>query len=258
MKEIIHPPKQLHLPRNQFDDIANYTTYRTHDPELIATRCAHPGTLIANQVLRGTRIFDALAPEHFDTPAERHAASEIREHTGIGSGYYGLNNNTTMYSQLTMGLVADGSRTLGSERHYTTPEEHTNRTQKYIKIAGILAETQLEVLKIGNDPERARGLNRDVGRLLANAALHTRVHDMIGHFSHLHPVDVQLLVRDTSISLLDEVAERGRKDGALPSVAQLAEPDSPVAVRIRRSAPAAVIRAYEQALAANPERPLTA
>lgn len=256
MKEIIHPPKQLHLPRTQFDDIEAYTTYPAHEPGIVAKRRAHPGTLIADQELRGIAIFDALTPSRFDTRAEQRAASEIREHTGIGSGHYGLTNSTTMYSQLTMGLIADGSRTHSSELRHITAEEHLARTQKFTEIAGMLALTRLEVLRAGSDPERAERLGRHVGRGLANAALHSRVRDMPGRFSHLHPVDVQLLVRDTSIELLGEVAERGREDSALPSVAQLAEPDSPVAVRIRRSAPAAVRRVYEQTLAEYPEQPL--
>ncbi len=256
MKEIIHPPKQLHLPRNQFDDIEAYTTYPAHDPALIAKRRAHPGTLIANQELRGIAIFDALTPSRFETPAEQRAASEIREHTGIGSGYYGLNNGTTMYSQLTMGLVADGDRTLTSERRYITHEEHEARMHKFTEIAGSLALVRLNVLNSDSDPERGHNLGRHIGRKLANAALHSRVHDMPGRFSHLHPVDIQLLVRDASLELLDEVAERGREDSALPSVAQLAEPDSPVAVRIRRTAPTAVRHAYEHALAENPEQSL--
>lgn len=256
MKEIIRPPKQLHLPRTQFNNIDAYTTYPAHDSAIIAKRQANPGTLVADQELRGIAIFDALTPSRFDTPAEQYAASEIREHTGIGSGYYGLTNDTTMYSQLTMGLVADGSRTKNSELRHITPEEHLARMHKFTEIAGMLALTRLEVLTARVDPERTKRLSRHVGRGLANAALHSRVHNMPGRFTHLHPVDIQLLVRDTSIELLDEVAERGREDGALPSVAQLAEPDSPVAVRIRRRAPTAVRRAYEQALAAHPEQPL--
>lgn len=253
MKEIIRSPKQLHLPRTQFSEIGDYTTYPAHDADIIAKRRAHPGTLVADQELRGIAIFEALTPERFDTSAEQRAASEIREHTGIGSGHYGLTNDTTMYSVLRLGSVATGGRTHDSELHHFSPEEYQARMHKFAEIAGMLACTRLEVLRLGTDPDRARRLSRHVGRGLASAALYSRAHDMPGRFTHLHPVDVQLMVRDTSIELLDEVAERGREDGALPSVAQLAEPDSPVAVRIRRHAPTAVIRAYEQALTDNPE-----
>lgn len=253
MKEIIRPPKQLYLPRNQFEGLTDYETYPSHEPKVIAKRRAHPGTLIADQEMRGIQIFDMLDPARFDTPQEQRAASEIREHTGLGSSYYGLRNNTTMYSVLTMGLIADGTRTYSSERFHTTQEEHADRMHKFTNIAGMLAVTRYEALKQHTDPERAAQLSRHIGRNLGNAALHSRVHDMPGRFTHLHPVDIQLMVRDRSVDLLEEVIERSHMDGALPSVAQLAEPDSPVAVHIRRQAPSAVRKAYEQALSDNPE-----
>lgn len=253
MKEIIRPPKQLDLPRNQFDDISDYTTYPSDNPAVISKRQLHPGTLIPDQELRGISIIQALDPQRFESKSDQYAARDIYARTTIGSASYGLRSDDTMYSTLRLGLAADGRRTIYAERYYTTPEEHTERTQHFIARAAMAADTRLHLLRTNADEEQITVMKRRVGRHLGNAGLNTLTYDMPGKYSHLHPVDVQIVAKERSIALLSDVRDYGRSIGVLPSVAQLAEPDSPVAVDIRRHAPSAVRRAYEAALATYPE-----
>lgn len=254
MKEIIRPPKQLDLPRNQFYDLDDYTTYPSDDPLVIAKRREHPGTLISDQELRGIAILDALNPDRFDNTRDQHAARDIYTHTTLGSANYGLRSDETMYSTLRLGLAADGSRTRYAERYYTSPEEHVARTRGYLGRAAALADTRLQLQRVGGDQERITTIDRHIGRNLGNAGLSTLIYDMPGKLSHLHPVDIQLKSKERAIELLSDVREYGQSIGVLPSVAQLAEFDSPVAVDIRRHATPAVRRVYMQAYGENPER----
>ncbi|MBH1980613.1 hypothetical protein I8H83_04645 [Candidatus Saccharibacteria bacterium] len=258
MNEIIRPPKQLDLPRNQFDDLANYETYRSDTPGVIAKRQLHPGTLVPDQEYRSISITDALHPTRFESPRDQHAARDIYTRIALGSANYGLRSDETMFSVLKLGLVADGRRTTYAERHYTTPEEYLAQTQRSIALAAMTAEARLQLLRTDGDPERIRVLSRSVGRHLGNAGLQTLAYDMPGKFNHLHPVDIQIKSKELAIELLSDTRSYAQDIGVVPSVAQLAEPDSPVAVDIRRNAPPAVRRAYEAALAANPEEQLVA
>lgn len=258
MKEIIRPPKQLDLPRNQFDDLADYETYRSDIPGIIAKRQLHPGTLVPDQEYRSIPIANALHPTRFDSPKDQHAARDIYTRVALGSANYGLRSADTMFSTLRLGLVADGRRTTYAERRYTTPEEYLAQTQRSIGLAAMSADTRLRLLRTGGDPERIHVLKRSVGRHLGNAGLQTLAYDMPGRFNHLHPVDVQIRSKELAIELLSDTRDYAKDIGVVPSVAQLAEPDSPVAVDIRRHAPPAVRRAYEAAFAAYPEEQLAA
>lgn len=258
MKEIIRPPKQLDLPRNHFEGISHYETYRSDIPGIIAKRQLHPGTLISDQEHRSVQIIDALHPTRFDSPSDQHAARDIYTRTTLGSANYGLRSDETMFSTLRLGLVADGRRTTYAERHYTSPEEYLAQTQRSIALAAMTSETRLRLLRTGGDPKRIYVLKRSVGRHLGNAGLQTLSYDMPGKFTHLHPVDIQIKSKERAIELLSDTRDYAQDIGVVPSVAQLAEPDSPVAVDIRRNAPPAVRRAYEAALAANPEEQVAA
>lgn len=253
MKEIIRPPKQLNLPRDMYETVPDFVPYPSDDHNIISKRRDAPGTLVADMELRGIRVLRRLEPSQFDSKREQHAAQDILARTGIGSAHYGLADDEHMYSPLRLGLVADGMRTRSAERRYTSRDELIAKTQAWLALSETVATGRYSNLRTPGRQEHVAQLARSTGRYLGNAALGARVYDMAGAVEHLHPVDAQLAVRDSSLALLQEVESYGHDIGARPSVAQLVEPDSPVAVDIRRHAPASVRRAYEAAAAAHPE-----
>lgn len=254
MKEIIRPPKQLNLPRDLYDDLEDFVPYPSDNPAIVAKRRATPRTLVPDMELRGIHVLRELEPARFESRMSQHAARDILTRTGIGSAHYGLAEEDRMYSQLRLGLVADGSRTRAATLSYTSPEEMAAATESWLTRAEHVAQARYNNLRDPNKSDYVHALTRSTGRYLGNTALSTLVHDMAGQVGHLHPVDAQLVVRDASLALLQEVDEYGRDIGARPSVAQLVEPDSPVAVDIRRHAPSDVRRAYEQAVHSHPEQ----
>ena len=254
MKEIIRPPKQLNLPRDIYDELHNFVPYPSHDDAVITKRRSAPGTLIPDMELRGIRVLQQLDPSRFDSPRDQRAARDILARAGIGSAYHGLRNEDVMYSPLRLGLVADGTRTRSTEQRYTSRDELHAKTQHWLSLAEHTAQGRYTSLHAEGRSEFAHTLERNTGRYIGNAALSTLVYDMAEHVSHLHPVDAQLAVREQSLAHLRNVREYSQSIGALPSVAQLVEPDSPVAVDTRRHAPSAVRRAYEDVLAQYPEQ----
>lgn len=254
MKEIIRPPKQLNLPRDIYQDLDVFVPYPSEDEDIIAKRRAEPGALISDMELRGIRVLRELAPDRFDSRLSQHAARDIIARTGLGSAHHGLASDDRMYSPLRLGVVADGARTRSASRFYASPEELAAATSKWLTLAEYVANARYNNLRDPLKKEFVHTLNRSTGRYVGNAALGTLVYEMAGRVEHLHPVDVQLAVRDASLGLLQEVGEYGQAIGARPSVAQLVEPDSPVAVDIRRHAPRDVRRAYEAATQAYPEQ----
>jgi len=253
MKEIIQSPKQFNLQHGQFDSLDDWTPYKTDEQPLILARRASPGTLMPSQELRGVGVMRQLPPERFESTHSQRYMRDIIARTGISSASYDLDVDERMFSTLQLGRVAEGQRTPESELRYVSPEEFAARTDAYFAGAEAAAANRIAALK-GSDGELAFGFRRKAGRHIGNAALSTLVYDMPGHMEHLHPVDVQLMVRERTLTLLGEVAEYAHDIGARPSVAQLVEPDSPVAVDIRRHAPRDVRRAYEATATQFPEQ----
>lgn len=254
MKEIIRPPKQLNLPRDIYEDLEDFVPYPSDDPDIITKRRSERGMLVADMELRGVRVLQQLNPAQFDSLASQHAARDIIARVGIGSAHYDLAREDAMFYPLRLGLVAEGARTRSSERRYASQQELAAQTLKHLTLAEMMASAHYRHLHTPGMSEHAAGAARSAGRYIGNAALSSLVYDMPGTMEHRHPVDIQLTVRDKSLALLSEIEDYGRSISARPSVAQLMEPDSPVAVDIRRHAPRDVRRAFEAAAAEHPEQ----
>ncbi len=85
------------------------------------------------------------------------------------------------------------------------------------------------------------------GRQMGNVSLKL-VCVQLGNVSHgMNAFDIQALAREQSLAALDEARTIAGTVGVNPSIAQLADPDSPLAVYWRRKAPNGAYEAFEQA-----------
>ncbi len=137
-----------------------------------------------------------------------------------------LADHETDWRQTTEGLRADTMKgiTIAEETASIMVERHANRS----RIPVIPA-----------------ALGRRMGNVsLQLAAIHHGAVNVAGD-----AFDVQKHVRDTSLDILEAAREFGIATGSHPSIAQLADPDSPLAVHWRREAPNGAYEAYEAAIA---------
>ncbi len=92
--------------------------------------------------------------------------------------------------------------------------------------------------------------HQELSMWLANQNLGNAALDLVAintEFSGVSRRDLQYEMREASLGLLGRSRIEGVRIGAHPSLAQLADPDSPLAVHWRRQAPAAAYQALEQA-----------
>lgn len=247
-----NPPKRYHLNRYQYNDINDWEPPRTRDPQLAMMRRQHPRTLVIEQQSRSLHALTRFAEHEFDTPSEREYAKLLIARTSIGAASYDLHSDT-MYSQLNLARMAEGSSKDGNI-WYETPQGINAKVRQQLGWSAEMGGLYLDSRRSAVDPELTERRRRHTGRLMGNVALGAIMIDMPKRIHNMDTVDAQVAVREHTMDFIEEVREYAQDIGVLPSVAQLAEPDSPLVVDIRRNAPTPVLRAYEQAIAAFPEQ----
>ena len=247
MKERL--PKKLYTNRDTFADANHFTPYRTDDEDLADRRRQYHDT-VADMQYRGLTSLTRLREEVFDSRTSTEYVDSLLERVGFGTANHGLiEESPAMYSVFDLAQIAGGD---SIDRWHKSPEDLRKEQLKHLSLSAELAYYFREATR-NNDPDRAFRLARGLGRRSGNAAALTTgiVFASAGHRGN--PIDIQHAVRDGSIEAIREVNAYATEIGVLPSAAQLVEPDSPLAVDIRRSAPVDVRRTFARIVANLPE-----
>jgi hypothetical protein len=236
------PPIDFDLTRKQFERVKPYIPSRTRSVTEAERRHEQPtGTLVLEQQVGGICMLKFMLEQEYDNPADLEYMTNLAAAAAIGGSYHGLAEHApTMRSRLKSARIADDT----ADWRETRSGLKAKTLQGFEH--GITLANQLVIAKRNRRP--VEKLNRSTGRQLGSVSLHTTVLPIVGAPLGQSAYDIQYAVRERGLDLLDTTAAYADRIGALPSPAQLVDPDSPLSVDIRRHAPDAVFSAYEQTL----------
>lgn len=251
MSKEANPPTNYHLNRYQFHAAKPWVPYPTRDEQLAQQRHMYPGTLIPSQQARSLRVAEHVVNTEYGSAAEQQYANLLIARSFMGAAAHSLVTDR-MYSVLKLARLADGDPKNGST-WYETREGLQNNVAQQLAWSAQMGELFLESKRADN-PELSARRGWHVGKFMGNTALSVIMLDTPDRIRGQHPYDVRMHTREQTMTFVEEVGDYAQDIGVLPSVAQLVEPDSPLAVDIRRHAPTSVLKVYEAALKEFPEQ----
>lgn len=237
------PFSNFDLPRQHLGGEGHYIPPRARDKDEIARRRSLPsGILLLEQQRRGLEIAGSILTLVKEDEDIKFTAKMIGM-AALNTGWYAFAQNApdVMRRRLLLPKLAD----------HETDWRQTAEGLQIEAVNGIHEVHDIAALMIDRHEAKTRGraiptaLGRRIGNVsLQFGAIHHNATNVAGT-----AFEVQKHVRDTSLDILESTREFGIKTGSHPSIAQLADPDSPLAVHWRRTAPDGAYEAYETAVA---------
>ena len=238
------PFSNFDLPRQHIIGEGHYVPPRAREAGEIARRRALPiGTLLLEQQLQGLNIAHDILTK-LESEEDRRFATKLLGMAALNTSWYTYAKDApdVMRRRLILPKLADHQ----TDWRQTSTGLYTD-TLKGLNIARDTATLTISRYVEGvPDPYGPTVLGRRIGNIsLQLAAVHHNAAQVGGN-----AFDVQKHVRDTSLDILETTREFGLETGSHPSLAQLADRDSPLAVHWRREAPDGAYVAFEAAVAA--------
>lgn len=235
------PFTHFDLPRQHLSEQGHYIPPRAREEaEIQRRRMAPSGTVLAEQQAKGYRVA-AYVLEHVDEESLTYSSNLI-SYAALNSGWYTFAKNApdVMRRRLYLPKLAD---------HETDWRQNLTdlRIEATANFSGIVALAD----QLSYQVEIARPYKRtatNLGKLAGTTALQLAV----VHRSALpagNAFEVQKQARDMALQTLNNSREYGLRNSAHISVAQFADPDSPLSVEWRRTAPNQAFYALEEAQA---------
>lgn len=239
------PFKHFDLPSHHLTGDRHYVPPKARKSEEIERRKALPtGALLAEHQLRGIRIASSILERVVEKP-DLDFTAKIISAGGINSSWYGFaRGSQVMRRRLQLPYLAGSLDTPPP-----TGIGQLSSVRQSFEEAGTIAGSL--VSSIETRSRRTNLQKRLLGRALGDASLSLACITLGRSYSmQSDPYDIQAEVRQQGLTALEAARTLEAEIGTPPSLAQLADTDSDLAVYIRRNAPNAVFEAYEEALAA--------
>jgi hypothetical protein len=241
----------MNKPYNNFDlptrhlNNNHYVPERARASEEIERRHRLPhGTILAEHQRDGLAIASRIM-QSVEQPEDLAFAGNVIAMSSLNAGWYNYAaNSSVMRRRLLL-------PTLASEESdwRETKTGLLTKAQQGLATSAVLAEVLVATKVENRSTARAQ---QQLGRQLGNTSLQLaciEVGTIAGSYSAF---DVQDIARTESLQLLEQARVLGDQVGSHPSIAQLADQDSDLAVYWRRQAPNGAYQAYEAAIADRP------
>lgn len=237
------PYSNFDLPRQHiYSD--HYVPSRARDTEEIARRRALPtGTILAEYQRDGLQMATNILA-HVEEPEDVAFAVDTLAASGLNSAWYSYARHASVMRrrlslpELANDEVGDGWR--------QTRNGLLTKAQRGLaftaELAGQLAASRSE----GREVDRQ---SIALGRQLGNVSLELACVRLGNAPESLSAFDVQSLAREQALEALEYSRVVASQTGTHPSLAQLADVDSPLSVYWRREATNGAYEAYERAAA---------
>lgn len=236
------PFSNFDLPRQHLGEQGHYIPPKARSEAEIARRRALPaGTLVAEEQVKGLQIAHNILKQV--EPGESMAfTTKMLGMAAINSSWYtfGKGAPDVMRRRLMLPKVADHETDWRMSAQELRQQAMTGLTEAHGMAAGVAAATAENKLTV----RRARAF----GRYIGNVSLRLAVLDDGKTTMGGDAFEVQKEVRDKALDLLEFSREFGANTQSHPSIAQLANPDSPLGVHWRNEAPNGAFTAYKQAI----------
>lgn len=234
------PYKRFNLPTQHLSGNTHYVPPKARSSEEIERRRSLPkGVVLAEQRYRGALIGARILRKVEDEPDVAYANKLIAA-CSMDSAWYAYGRGSDVmgrYLKLPVLARGEGDTLL----HSLSAREHA---QFAFEEAIVAAQDLLSAVETGS-PARERK-TQILGVNLGNAALTLACAPEGDSVRNLTPFMAQAWAREQGMGVLRTARALAVNTGTPPSLAQLADPNSDLAVEIRRHAPNAVDQAYEE------------
>jgi len=233
------PYKNFDLPKQHLIGEHYVPARARHTDEIDRRRSLPRGTVLLEQQQRGLAIVGHVL-DHVEDEADVRFATEMAAISGLNAGWYSYGQQApVMRRRLELPELADD-----------TYDWRETRVGLMIKVReGLAHASELATVLTQATPEH-RSFKRytfNFGKQIGNVSLKLANVGLGNAPLSMNAFDVQSAVREESLVVLDRARTIAGTIGINPSIAQLADPDSPLAVYWRRSAPNGAFEAFEQA-----------
>jgi len=234
------PYKNFDLPKQHLIGEHYVPARARHADEIERRRSLPRGTLLLEQQQSGLTIASHILDD-LEDESDLRFATETLAASGLNAGWYSYAQQApVMRRQLDLPELADD-----------TYEWRESRDGLLLRVRdGLAHAAELASTLVQATPEH-RSFKRHVfnfGRQMGNVSLKLACVRMGNAPLSLNAFDVQSAARDESLAALDTARTIASTIGVNPSIAQLSDPDSPLAVYWRRAAPNGAYKALEEAM----------
>lgn len=238
------PYRNFDLPKQHLDE-RHYVPARARSNSEIERRRSLPsGTTLLEQQRDGLVIASHML-DSVEQSEDVAFTSHLIAMSGLNAGWYSYAaNSPVMRRLLSLPRLADEDTGWRETRSGLL-----TKAQRGLADAASLASVLVGATVERRATERHK---RQLGRQMGNVALHVACVELGNIAQSYGAFDIQDMAREQSLYALEEARVFGDKIGSHPSIAQLADPNSDLAVYVRRHAPNETLEAYEASLAVHP------
>lgn len=240
----------LDLPKGHLHGFEHYRTPRTRDEaEAQRRRELHrvnKDLVVLEGQARGVGAA-ILTLQRVQQPEDRAFATALLAECGINSAWYtDVRDADKMRARLKLPKLA-----LWGTTHRTDGTEMFQRGQILLAAAQRHAGRLPEIVATPNQQSQAQKQGLDFCHTAGGAALHLTCLEIADEllYADMRPDEVSRRVRRHGLVVMASARERAREIGVPPSLAQLADTDSPVSVWWRNHAPNGAFAALTEAQA---------
>lgn len=239
------PYRDFDLPAKHLNNSTNFIPPKAREEaELTRRQSQRPGTLLAEFQHKGILVASRILNGIYEKSSEDFAANVLAP-TLLNTAWYLFGQNApTMRRRLKLEQLA-------SDDPEQRPSAFMLRQNAAQDLVRALRTSQLLTDAIRHGSEKEDDLKKELGRIIGHSALTLAcvpVGDEIGYSStEISNFDLQLVARNRGLGALEQARVMSSTIGAPPSVAQLADSYSPLAVYWQRLAPNQALEAYQEA-----------
>jgi len=235
--------KDFDLPTKHLDEADHYVPPKARDDsEIDRRRALRQGTLLAEHQQKGLLVASTILNQ-IEEPEDIAFSSKILSATGLNTAWYSMARYApVMRRRLKLPMLAQENRLFTP-----TSAELLGDSALGFEAAAFIAGR----LVVSNEvnPKRVEARKIHLGRRVGNTSLRLACvglgDQVVANIDEITDFDIQDIVRTRSLHALDTARTIGQDIGVPPSMAQLADQDSDLAVYWRRNSPNGAREAYD-------------
>lgn len=234
------PYRDFNLPVQHLTDNNHYVPPKARSSEEIERRRSQPkGVVLAEQQYRGMLIGARILRKVEDEPDVTYAY-QLLAASGMSSAWYlSARDSETMSKRFKLPVLARGEDDTLFQGLALQEQARVVFDDAIVAAQGLLSAVET------NSPLRGKKTGV-LGKTLGNASLALACVPAGEAVRNFTPFMTQAWVREQGMGVLQKARAMAANIGTPPSFAQLADPNSDLAVEIRRNAPNVVEQAYEE------------
>ena len=238
------PYRNFDLPKQHLDD-RHYVPARARSKGEIERRRSLPsGTTLLEQQRDGLLIASQML-ESAQQPEDAVFTGNLLAMSGLNAGWYSCAaDSPVMRRRLNLPRLADEETGWRETRSGLLTKAQRGLADA-ASLAGMLVDATIERRATERSKQR-------LGRQMGDVALHVACVELGTIAQSYSAFDIQNMAREQSLYVLEEARVFSGRIGSHPSIAQLADPNSDLAVYVRRHAPNDTLDAYDASLEARP------